>query len=210
MKKIMYLVVAFVLLCGCSESFDQTEDPDTTGSIYGVVNDKNTGEPVRSASIELGLAGVWNSNGTPYRPTILNRTVTGNDGQYEFQNVDAGSSYYVKVTKTNFVDQYYRLAVQAGKVAKGDVLLIPFYVKIYGTVYEGNRVSVGNTVWLRDRNSPTYPILKSQSGTYGYYEFQVFNGRYSVEAYPSKGGSYTSVDVDVLDGKDKRVDIHIP
>ena len=81
-----------------------TGEQEQLGSIYGVVTDANTGEPVTVASVELGIAtnyDVYDQNlgWIPEVGIVKNRTVTGSDGQYEFQEVDAGNSYYVKVSQ---------------------------------------------------------------------------------------------------------------
>ncbi|GHT13896.1 hypothetical protein AGMMS4956_10810 [Bacteroidia bacterium] len=103
MKNILYFAVAAALVfCGCKK-----EVKTATGSIYGVIADKATGEPVKSAGVELQPIG--------------SKTVTGSEGQYEFANLAAGD-YTLSVTKTGYADLLnYAIKVEAGKINKGDV-----------------------------------------------------------------------------------------
>jgi len=101
MKKIIYLlVISLVLVCSCGEKEEKT------GSIYGVITDKATGEPVRAAGVQL-------NTGT--------KKVTGDEGQYEFLELKVGD-YTMQVTKTGYTDLVgYEIKVEAGKTTKGDV-----------------------------------------------------------------------------------------
>jgi hypothetical protein len=118
------------MLYGCTSE----EQKDTTGSIYGVITDKATGEPVNAASIELGLG--YPSIGFYRYIATLRRTVSGSDGQYEFKDIEPDLSeydkkystkvyYYVMVSKEGYKNQFYQLKVEPGKIANGDVLLEP-------------------------------------------------------------------------------------
>ena len=104
MKKIIYLMIAAALIvCGCAEDAEK----ETAGSIYGVITDKATGEPVKSAGVQLNPVGT--------------KTVTGSEGQYEFTGLKAGD-YSLQVTKTGYTDLLnYKIKVAAGKTNKGDV-----------------------------------------------------------------------------------------
>jgi hypothetical protein len=103
MKKIIYLIMAVALMCGC----DKENEAEKLGSIYGVITDKATDEPIRAAGVQLNPTGT--------------KTVTGNEGQYEFTELKAGS-YSLQVTKTGYSDLLdYKIIVTAGKINKGDV-----------------------------------------------------------------------------------------
>ena len=104
MKKIFYFLLAVALLLGSCAQEDKIEK---TGSIYGVITDKATGEPIRAAGVQLNPLGT--------------KTVTGNEGQYEFTELKAGE-YTLQVTKTGYTDLLnYKITVTAGKTNKGDV-----------------------------------------------------------------------------------------
>lgn len=104
MKKILYLLVGIVLFGGLYYSCAPEELP---GSIYGTVVDKATGEPIKSAGVELSPSGL--------------KTVTGSEGQFEFTELDPGK-YTLIITKTGYVDGVSgTIEVKPGQQAKGDV-----------------------------------------------------------------------------------------
>ena len=104
MKKIIYLLVGIVLFGGLYYSCVPEELP---GSIYGTVVDKATGEPIKSAGVELSPSGL--------------KTVTGSEGQFEFTELDPGK-YTLIITKTGYIDGVSgTIEVKPGQQAKGDV-----------------------------------------------------------------------------------------
>ncbi len=104
MKKIIYLLVGIVLFGGLYYSCAPEELP---GSIYGTVVDKATGEPIKSAGVELSPSGL--------------KTVTGSEGQFEFTELDPGK-YTLIITKTGYIDGVsHTIEVKPGQQAKGDV-----------------------------------------------------------------------------------------
>jgi hypothetical protein len=113
MKQVIYLIMVAALVCGCKKK-EKEQEP---GSIYGVITDKATGEPVRTAGVQL-------NTGT--------KTVTGNEGQYEFTDLKAGE-YTITVTKTGYTELVgYKITVEAGKTNKGDVQIekLPMALRI--------------------------------------------------------------------------------
>ena len=104
MKKIIYLLVGIVLFGGLYYSCAPEELP---GSIYGTVVDKATGEPIKSAGVELSPSGL--------------KTVTGSEGQFEFTELTPGK-YTLLITKTGYIDGVsHTIEVKPGQQAKGDV-----------------------------------------------------------------------------------------
>ena len=104
MKKIIYLFVGIILFGGLYYSCVPEELP---GSIYGTVVDKATGEPIKSAGVELSPSGL--------------KTVTGSEGQFEFTELDPGK-YTLIITKTGYMDGVsHTIEVKPGQQAKGDV-----------------------------------------------------------------------------------------
>ena len=104
MKKIIYLLVGIVLFGGLYYSCVPEELP---GSIYGTVVDKATGEPIKSAGVELSPSGL--------------KTVTGSEGQFEFTELTPGK-YTLIITKTGYIDGVsHTIEVKPGQQAKGDV-----------------------------------------------------------------------------------------
>ena len=105
MKKTIFLVLctmAVAIWHGC-----KSEEETLLGSIYGVVTDKATGEPISAAGVELSPSGY--------------HTVTGTEGQFEFRELTPGS-YTLLVTKTGYLDYLSRaIEVAPSQAAKGDV-----------------------------------------------------------------------------------------
>ncbi len=104
MKKYLYLLLGLLLVCGI---YQACTPEDLPGSIYGTVVDKATGEPIKSAGVELSPSGL--------------KTVTGSEGQFEFTELDPGK-YTLLVTKTGYMDGVsHTIEVKPGQEAKGDV-----------------------------------------------------------------------------------------
>ena len=107
MKKSLYLFLGILLICGIYQAC--VPDVELPGSIYGVVADKATGEPIKSAGVELSPGGL--------------KTITGSEGQFEFTELDPGK-YTLLITKTGYLDGVSStIEVKAGQQAKGDVQL---------------------------------------------------------------------------------------
>ena len=105
MKKSLYLFMGILLICGIYQAC--VPDVELPGSIYGVVADKATGEPIKSAGVELSPGGL--------------KTITGSEGQFEFTELDPGK-YTLLITKTGYLDGVSStIEVKAGQQAKGDV-----------------------------------------------------------------------------------------
>ena len=103
MKKFFYFFVGILLICGIYQACA----PELPGTIYGTVVDKATGEPIKSAGVELSPVGL--------------KTVTGSEGQFQFDNLMPGS-YTLLITKTGYVTfTSNKIEVVAGQTAKGDV-----------------------------------------------------------------------------------------
>ena len=115
MKKSLYFLFSLLLVCGI---YQACAPEDLPGSIYGTVVDKATGEPIKSAGVELSPSGL--------------KTVTGSEGQFEFTELDPGK-YTLLVTKTGYMDGVsHTIEVKPGQQAKGDVQIeqIPPALKV--------------------------------------------------------------------------------
>ena len=115
MKKSLYFLFGLLLVCGI---YQACAPEDLPGSIYGTVVDKATGEPIKSAGVELSPSGL--------------KTVTGSEGQFEFTELDPGK-YTLLVTKTGYMDGVsHTIEVKPGQQAKGDVQIeqIPPALKV--------------------------------------------------------------------------------
>lgn len=106
MKKILLAILIAVQCYGCGNT---PSEESQTGSIYGVITDKATGEPVRAAGVLLNPVGTT--------------AITGDEGQYEFPGLEPGG-YTIQVTKTGYADLTgHSITVVGGKTNKGDVQL---------------------------------------------------------------------------------------
>lgn len=106
MKRFLTLLtisLGVILACNSCEP-----TPKDLGSIYGIVTDMATGEPVRSANVQLRPSG----------ETVL----TGNDGRYEFLELKDGN-YSIIVSKTGYTDLIddYVVTVDGSKAMRRDV-----------------------------------------------------------------------------------------
>lgn len=81
---------------------------DTTGSIYGIVNDMDNGEPLSGAHVVLNPGG--------------KTTNTGSDGRYEFLDMEPGQ-YTIQISKSGYKTNTKRISVVAGEEASGDMQL---------------------------------------------------------------------------------------
>ena len=123
MKKSLYLLLGLLLVCSIYQACAPEELP---GSIYGTVVDKATGEPIKSAGVELSPVGL--------------KTVTGSEGQFEFTELDP-NKYTLLVTKTGYMAGVsHTIEVKPGQQAKGDLQIerMPPALK----VVDGNRKEI--------------------------------------------------------------------
>lgn len=85
------------------------DDVSNQGSIYGIVTDQATGEPISAAGIELVQTG--------------QKTITGSDGQYTLSQIDNGT-YTLMVTKTGYTNGVKAVTVQNSQSTKVDIQLV--------------------------------------------------------------------------------------
>ena len=124
------LVLVFSLnfvSCGGDDESEDSGVSGKTGSIYGVVTDKATGEMIKNAGVELLPVGL--------------KTVTGSDGSFEFLDISAGH-YNLLVTKTGYSEtKSSDITVKAGKQSKGDIQLEKAPAALRVLDDEGNDIS---------------------------------------------------------------------
>lgn len=88
MKRLFTIIISSILLLSFAIVSCEKEELGTA-TIYGVVTDKATGEPIKSAGVELLPVGL--------------KTITGTDGRFEFVNLKSGS-YQVYITQAGYVE----------------------------------------------------------------------------------------------------------
>lgn len=185
MKKIIFLLTMFsILLYSCNDLNDLKE-----GSIYGVIVDASTAEPVRGAGISL-----WYDGG------LLLKTVTYDDGHFQFDNLATGD-YLVIVEMSGYQKQQVPVIVHNG-TARADMqikgLITNMTVATISVEVTGSKVSVsGKAFGTSSSYTPdemgfvygTRPMpIKDQDHTISATEtdVEVFN----VKFIPEKSGVY--------------------
>lgn len=121
MKKSFLMFLIVLGFCSCAK-----DEAVTTGSIYGVVTVKETAEPMRATGVELyTYGGVLSEDGSYYyddQGSLLLKTVTYDDGHYEFENLKAGE-YELRVVASGYADASYSVTVESGRTARADMQL---------------------------------------------------------------------------------------
>ena len=115
MKKRALLIFVLLGLCvGCSTDL---EDKVTTGSLTGVVADETTGEMIPTVRLELTPGG--------------SSAVTGSDGSFTFNNLEAGD-YTISLTKKGYKSTQSAVTVRADNVTEAHLLIerIPAVITI--------------------------------------------------------------------------------
>ena len=159
MKKILTLLTIALSLVLINHSCKP--EPELPGSIYGVVTDKATGEPVKTAGVELSPLGL--------------KTVTGNEGQFEFTELEPGN-YQLYVTKTGYTELVSStIVVKSDQTAKGDVQIekLPAALKVLDDKGEDlSEIDFGNkyddvsrmfSIFNDGSELMTYEIVKTAS-----------------------------------------------
>ena len=106
MKKLQ-TILTVIVFCFCATSCSE-DVVSTFGSVYGIVTDAETGEPLRNVSVTLA----------PGNET----TVTGNDGHYEFADLEAGL-YKLQFYLHGYATTSRQVTVVAGKRCVADAVL---------------------------------------------------------------------------------------
>lgn len=100
------LSLAFILisLVGCSNN----AEPELYGNIIGQITDKESGEPIKSASVSLSPGGM--------------STVTSNDGLFEYISLDP-EQYTLTVQMEGYMTNRKTITVIAGETHRADIAI---------------------------------------------------------------------------------------
>ncbi|HIZ85175.1 MAG TPA: carboxypeptidase-like regulatory domain-containing protein [Candidatus Coprenecus stercoravium] len=126
MKKLVIALsalTAMLLAWSC-----QDEEFATTGGIYGIISDAETNAPIAGAQVMLSPGNVT--------------TVTGSDGNYEFQNVEEGQ-FKLSVSSSGYSSNSRQITVVAGERTICDMQLTPDK-EISGIELSTNRLNFGS------------------------------------------------------------------
>ena len=141
---------------------------DEKGSIYGIVTDKATGDPVKNANVQLRPSG----------ETVL----TGTDGRYEFTELKNGD-YSLVVSKTEYTDLIddHIITVDGDKAVRRDVQIekVPSVFRILDA--NGNDIDELDFGSMSDDNVRLFNIFNSSTAVLEYEIYKtasVFDKKY--------------------------------
>ena len=151
MKRLISLFSLLLIFVSILNFNSCKPDPiEELGSIYGVVTDKATGEPVKNANVQLRPSG--------------ETTLTGTDGRYEFVDLKNGE-YSITVSKTEYTDLVddYVIVIDGDKAMRRDVQIekIPALLKILDS--NGNEIEVLDFGSMQDDNTRMFSIFNNST-----------------------------------------------
>lgn len=142
MKKLLIwaMMLMGTLLCACTSDEDSKNEP---GSIYGIVTELGTAEPMKAIGIELYKKEYQYSS--EYTMLIL-KTVTFDDGHFEFKDLNP-DNYQVKVVADGYEQtEEGFVAVEAGRQARIDLQVRK--QDVHAKAYTANAVVSGSQITL--------------------------------------------------------------
>ena len=106
MKKFILLcLMALPLFVSCSK-----EEHDSFGSLYGVVTDKQTGDPLNNVTVTLSPGGTTK--------------ITGSDGLFEFNELTP-QQYTITVQKSGYESNRKTLSAVVGEKVQANITMTP-------------------------------------------------------------------------------------
>lgn len=166
MKRYLSIALLLLLLVSC------TKTSNGIGSIYGVVTEMKTAEPMRAAGVSLYVITGTDLYNKPILSLLL-KTVTYDDGHFEFNDITQGN-YYLTVEMDGYDEVALSITVEAGRTARADMQMSKVDTRI--TVKTGAPTVKINTVAFK--------------GEYSYYNDDYWPTEYGFvygnEANPSK------------------------
>lgn len=124
MKKLLIwtMVLSGIMLGSCTK-----DDDSKSGSIYGIVAEEGTAEPIRGVSVVLYQGNVI---ANPYKgdldfepTTAVSRSTTYDDGHFEFTDLKP-NKYLVEVENSKYYGQSDPISVESGRQTKVDILVV--------------------------------------------------------------------------------------
>ena len=116
MKKLLIWVMMLtgIIYISCTKS--EEGDEDKLGSIYGIVTELGTAEPMKAVGVEL-----YKKDASTSKDALLLKTVTFDDGHFEFKNLKP-EYYQVKVVADGYEQtEEGNVTVEAGRQARIDL-----------------------------------------------------------------------------------------
>lgn len=150
-------VWAVFIVAGCTK-----DEVDTTGTIYGIVNDADNGEPVSGVYIVLNPGGKTAN--------------TGSDGRFEFLDMEPGQ-YTIQISKNGYKTNTKRISVVAGEQTSGDMVLERGESRI--------KLSTNSLIFAKGETSKTFDIMNI--GTSGSVSWSVAFSESWIKIAPVSG-----------------------
>jgi len=115
MKRILFAMLIGIacIAASCSKDEKDGNPVNYSGSIYGIVTDSKTAEPLRAVGVELYI--VYASG-----QSLLLKTVTFDDGHFEFDDL-MPNSYKLVIKAEDYEEAEYKVTVEAGRTARADM-----------------------------------------------------------------------------------------
>ena len=159
LRRILLLSTLLIFISILNLNSCKPDSIEEFGSIYGVVTDKATGEPVKNANVQLRPLG--------------ETTLTGTDGRYEFVELKNGE-YSITVSKTEYTDLVddYVIAIDGGKAIRRDVQIekIPALLKILDS--NGNEIEELDFGSMLDDNIRMFSIFNNSTMSLQYQMYK--------------------------------------
>lgn len=186
MKKFLTLLtiaLSLVIINHSCKPDSEDELLQESGSIYGVVTDFATGEPVKNANVQLRPSG--------------ETTLTGSDGRYEFLDLPNGN-YSITVSKAEYTDLIddFVITVNGSKAMRRDVQIekLPAALKVVDdNGNDINELDFGNSP---DDVSRMFNIFNNGSNLLNYQVVKTSD--WIVSATPSQGTLQPGVTVPIV------------
>lgn len=106
MKKILFLcLMALSLLFSCSK-----EEQDSFGTLYGVVSDTQTGDPLSNVTVTLSPGGTTK--------------LTGSDGLFEYAELTP-QQYTITVQKSGYQTNRKSITAVVGEKVQANITMTP-------------------------------------------------------------------------------------
>lgn len=107
MNKFITALILCLLTISCSKDI---ETIDTTGTVFGLVSDLETGDPISKVSVTLYEGLAWDCLGA-----VVGVTFTGTDGFFQITDIDPSKSYFIVFRHAGYNNGGLRVRVEAGK-----------------------------------------------------------------------------------------------
>lgn len=186
MKKLFIwaMVLTGIMLVSCTNDEDANNGKER-GSIYGIVTELGTSEPMKAVGVELYKGG-----------NLLLKTVTFDDGHFEFEDLTPGN-YHVKVVANDYEIAEAGVSVETGRQSRIDLQIKSTKGRLYGivTFAETDTPVADAEIVLTPRERSFIVTAKVYSDKNGYYEIgHIEPGKYYIRAEKDNYSTMVSVD----------------